>query len=367
MVLMYSSAKIEVRRKKFEIFWYIHNIGYLVFFICLFLHACGCFVSQRDPTDPKIKVKCYPYNSWAWAMPGFALYFIERCIREARARQKTTLTKVIFHPGNTMEIQFEKPGFDYRSGQYLFINIPEVSYWQWHPFTITSTPEEGFVSLHICLLGDWTNKAAEVLGCFKDGINKSNMSKLPTLRIDGPFGAPAEDLYKYKVACLIGAGIGITPAAALLKSVWYKHFHNTPMELRKIYFFWINRDKDAFEWFQSLLATIEESVPRAFLEIHVYLTGKMSVDDIQNIVLNSSDTLDPLTELKSHTHYGRPEWERIFNAIKLSNSSIVSSNGGKLDVGVFFCGPVPLAHTIGDCCKKSSTDIVKFTLRKEKF
>lgn len=31
---------------------------------------------------------------------------------------------------------------------------------------------------------------------------------LPTVRIDGPYGAPAEDVFKVEVAVLIGAGIG---------------------------------------------------------------------------------------------------------------------------------------------------------------
>ena len=31
---------------------------------------------------------------------------------------------------------------------------------------------------------------------------------LPEVRIDGPFGAPAEDVFNVEVAVLIGAGIG---------------------------------------------------------------------------------------------------------------------------------------------------------------
>jgi len=31
---------------------------------------------------------------------------------------------------------------------------------------------------------------------------------LPSVRIDGPFGAPAEDVFDVEVAILVGAGIG---------------------------------------------------------------------------------------------------------------------------------------------------------------
>jgi NADPH oxidase len=31
---------------------------------------------------------------------------------------------------------------------------------------------------------------------------------LPSVRIDGPFGAPAEDVFDVEVAVLVGAGIG---------------------------------------------------------------------------------------------------------------------------------------------------------------
>jgi len=33
-------------------------------------------------------------------------------------------------------------------------------------------------------------------------------TKLPHIRIDGPYGAPAEDVFNCEVAVLIGAGIG---------------------------------------------------------------------------------------------------------------------------------------------------------------
>lgn len=28
-------------------------------------------------------------------------------------------------------------------------NCPTISYWQWHPFTLTSAPEDDYLSVHI--------------------------------------------------------------------------------------------------------------------------------------------------------------------------------------------------------------------------
>ena len=38
-------------------------------------------------------------------------------------------------------------------------------------------------------------------------------STLPAVRIDGPYGAPAEGVINCEVAVFIGAGIGVTPFA----------------------------------------------------------------------------------------------------------------------------------------------------------
>ncbi|KAJ3356579.1 hypothetical protein HDU91_005523 [Kappamyces sp. JEL0680] len=352
--LMYTSAKLNVKNKNFEIFWYTHHL-FIPFYLLLFFHMKGCFVKSIDTAE------CKGYGSNYGTIPFFCLYMAERLYRHYRGSLPTQLTKVIFHPGNTMELRFEKESFKYKPGQYLFLNIPSISNLQWHPFTISSTPEEGFVSIHIRLVGDWTKKAAEVLGCFKDGVSTKNA---PRICVDGPYGAPAEDLYNYKVALLVGAGIGVTPAASLLKSVWYRYYRKAPMPLSKLYFIWVNRDVQAFSWFQSLLASLEDTVPTSMLEIHTYLTGKQSLDDIQNISLNQGGA-DPITELQTKTHYGRPDWTRIFKSVRANNQMLTKEE--RLKVGVFYCGPSPMAKVLGAECTNASDDSMAFELRKEHF
>ena len=58
------------------------------------------------------------------------------------------------------------------------------------------------------------------------------------LQIDGPFGTASEDVFHEEVAVLIGAGIGVTPFASILKHIWYRSQDvspsSPPLKLRKV-------------------------------------------------------------------------------------------------------------------------------------
>lgn len=53
--------------------------------------------------------------------------------------------------------------------------------------------------------------------------------------VDGPFGTASEDVFDYEISMLIGAGIGVTPFASILKSIWYKFKESNPkLRTRKV-------------------------------------------------------------------------------------------------------------------------------------
>lgn len=75
----------------------------------------------------------------------------------------------------------------------------------------------------------------------------------PYIRLDGPFGAASEEVFKFKTVMLVGAGIGVTPFASIIKSLYHLKNNDAKCKIEKAYFFWICRDMTSFEWFQSLL------------------------------------------------------------------------------------------------------------------
>jgi len=161
---------------------------------------------------------------------------------------------------------------------------------------------------------------------------------------------------------LIAAGIGVTPFASILKSVRYKIELQGQSKVEKVYFYWISRDKNAFEWFNDLLAALEQENVNNFLEINVYLTGQLSVDEIRNVMYGIDDADgDKITGLQSPTFFGRPNWDQIFK-------EKAARHQGQT-VGVFFCGPPVISKQLYKCCRNYTTvaNNTKFKYHKENF
>ncbi|KIO16959.1 hypothetical protein M407DRAFT_33389 [Tulasnella calospora MUT 4182] len=124
--------------------------------------------------------------------------------------------------------------------------------------------------------------------------------------VDGPFGSASEDFLNYETVLLVGAA-------------------PSPTRLSKVYFVWVIRDFGSAEWFHSLLHAIEEQGVGGRIEISIYLTAKLKDDDVNNIVVQ-----DTITSLRAPTHFGRPNWDRVFSGF--------AERHPETDVGVFFCG-----------------------------
>lgn len=405
MLAMYTTAHKKIRHQCFEAFWYTHHLAFF-FMLGLYTHATGCFVRDTVepdyiPTFPFYSAEhCLGYLSWRFIIWPGIIYFGERVYREIRARRATRLSKVLIHPSGAMELRIVKPSFKYTAGQWLFLQVPELSKWQWHPFTITSAPEDPYVSIHVRQAGDFTNELGVLLGAGPSvvaamtqaaakGAEKDTRSlsrgdfieidpsmtsiTLPHIRIDGPYGAPAEDVFDNEVAILIGAGIGVTPFASILKHIWYRQKKGKLGSLRRVEFIWVCRDAASFGWFQTLLQEVEAAqADPNFLRINIYLTQKINEDMLWNIAVNDAGAdYDPLTLLRSRTMFGRPDWNGIYSRMKqvIENGQYLPGSSAQLKtkVGTYFCGPSVLAKLIKDATVQNSSSNVEFSFAKEHF
>jgi len=140
------------------------------------------------------------------------------------------------------------------------------------------------------------------------------------------------------------------------------NFNNSkPTRLSKVYFTWVIRDFGTAEWFHSLLHAIEEQDTQGRIEISIYLTAKIKEDDMHNILVQDVGAeKDAITSLRAPTHFGRPNWDRVFPSIAEKHPDT--------DVGVFFCGPSVLSRTLHQMSNKYTTAKgTRFFFGKENF
>jgi len=133
---------------------------------------------------------------------------------------------------NHTELKFRPiDGFNFRPGQYAFLNIPQLSKFQWHPFSISSNPSQHYISFHIKDMSklSWTRRLA---GLSMDGTFGPEL----VVNVDGPYGYPP-DYLDFEVLILVAGGVGITPVHSILMDLYQRHsFSSQNIKLKKIYF-----------------------------------------------------------------------------------------------------------------------------------
>uniref|UniRef100_A0A8C3PK46 NADPH oxidase 5 n=1 Tax=Calidris pygmaea TaxID=425635 RepID=A0A8C3PK46_9CHAR len=362
LVAMLAFSSPCVRRSgHFEVFYWTHR-SYISVWTLLILHGP---------------------HFWKWfAVPG-CLFVLEKVVGLAwRRAGGLRIVEVNLLPSKVTHLVIERPQFfHYKPGDYVYLNIPAIATYEWHPFTISSAPEQQeTLWLHIRSLGQWTTKLYEYFqqpqwpSPESKPLNRSLGEKRPqrwaqvgvstglseTHRlcniecyIDGPYGTPTRRIFTSEHAVLIGAGIGITPFASILQSIMYRLPASGSLQVD---FIWINRDQKHFEWFVSLLTKLEmeqaEQEPggeRGFLEMHMYMTSALGKSDMKAIglqmaldLLAAKEQRDSITGLRTRTQPGRPDWSKVFG-------KVAEEKKGK--VQVFFCGSPALAKVIRGHCE----------------
>lgn len=87
-------------------------------------------------------------------------------------------------PSKVTGLVIKKPAnFRHVPGDWVFIKIPQIAKNEWHPFTISSAPEEKeYFTLHIRGVGGWTTKLYKF---FEEEYKRQQEGQSrPTTRID---------------------------------------------------------------------------------------------------------------------------------------------------------------------------------------
>ncbi|KAI3959399.1 hypothetical protein MKW98_018989 [Papaver atlanticum] len=346
----------------FNMFWYSHHL-FIIVYTLLIVHGSKTYLSKE----------WYTKTTWMYLAVPIALYTCERLIRSFRSRAKSV--NIL----QAMALHMSKPkGFKYRSGQYVFLKCSAVSPFEWHPFSLTSSPADGHLSVHIRVLGDWTAQLKNVLSKSSSGAKsipvgtagESNI-QFAKVMVDGPYGALAQDYKNYEVVLLVGFGIGATSMISIIKDIVnnmkdneesdlergksaatsarnsshnkgsiHPRNNTSEIKMKRGYFYWVIKEEGSIELLKNEMTEVAKMdtggviEPLNFICVRVrfgkYNSWASLIASIQCLD-QAKNGIDIVCGTSIKFHFGRPDWNNVYMRI--------SRNHTDSKVGVFYCGP----------------------------
>ncbi|KAI8082711.1 uncharacterized protein BX664DRAFT_361015 [Halteromyces radiatus] len=283
------------------------------FFLCTHILAFGFIgaISKHTPYAMRYFISgiiCYLLNLLAaW------------CVQARLARVRT---HVLDHDCTRLSLRLSSP-MAHAPGQFIYVCIPRLSAFQWHPFTITNIQPQGegfcdtMVEVHATVRGDYTRQLYKMAGHSGDDDDDDWIAFL-----SGPCGralsstCPKTMLTEQTVIVLANAGAGVTYGIRLIRELastllevdsfnisstneGYDQHHpiqqsHSNLKTRDIYFIWSVRHAGAFKWFGPELQSYKDQFDKAhtsnsrFPRLHLILhhTG---TDEIEHDFLDTTD------------------------------------------------------------------------------
>jgi predicted ferric reductase len=116
-------------------------------------------------------------SAWYYLLPGIVLYMCDQAVRFTKQSKLVKVSQFKFEEGiiflgyqvelnqRVDDDNFNEKNFKplkHSLGQYVFLNVPEISLLEWHPFTISSAPGDKLTTHHIRKMGDDTTFTAKL-------------------------------------------------------------------------------------------------------------------------------------------------------------------------------------------------------------
>jgi len=223
----------RVRRRSYELFLYAHHISYCLLIPTVLWHAA---------------------SAWEYLFPGLVIWAVDRAIRVFRSTAAVDLRPIALpgalsapteggapaqtvfgalaidcgRAGKIVELRLSAASLRFQPGQYAFLNIAEISLFEWHPFTVSSAltggigesaaaANKGDVTFHIKAMGAKTWTDALYNYCLERQTLPDKALPL-TVSMDGPYGLPL-DCSEFDSIVLVGGGIGLTPCKSIFETL----------------------------------------------------------------------------------------------------------------------------------------------------
>eukprot|EP00931_Biecheleriopsis_adriatica_P101134 TRINITY_DN76344_c0_g1_i1.p1 TRINITY_DN76344_c0_g1~~TRINITY_DN76344_c0_g1_i1.p1 ORF type:complete len:828 (+),score=153.29 TRINITY_DN76344_c0_g1_i1:84-2567(+) len=371
LIGFWSLSNEWVRRKNFELFHYPHLILVVAWALGLWAHGARQWLGCGVP----LGLLC--------VVPLVLYYAIERISNITRGLDPNIriVNAIIKKKSVMLEIETAGSGYTYTTGMYCMLKVPDVSGFQWHPFTIASAGGSTKVQILFALAGDWTTQFKELL---EDA--QKNKKPYPVVGLRGGYGAPAQSIKNEKHVVMVGAGVGATPFLSFLASVTddaVKGYQSRFAGVESAVFYWMSREVEDFAWvnqYNSIIAATPSL--RDKVSVRLVLTKALETSDKSDcnatevamfwmgtqVALLYSNAKALSRELGAPTQFGRPNWKKELGKHYeelLEKGARVP--GEVMKIGVFACGNKMLTDSLEEACDALDTEEVDFRLFAEQF
>lgn len=243
------------------LFIWVHHAFVIGYITILFSHGCFCYLKLNDGS-------CRNPQSWKWSVIPLCIYLVDLILRyikkPVKIQQIKVYNKKILQISISKDEQLEK-----NLSSTIYINCPEISSLEWHPFSIVSSKfdyDDKYTTFYIKDRGDWTNSFHKLVG----KINNEQYIPViyPLIKIDGPYGNNFENIEKILAChnvCIYSLGIGFTPFISI-----FKYLTNSNCKIKNLLIVLTVRDINDLDMIHNLLLNLKEKYTN--IKIYIYET-----------------------------------------------------------------------------------------------
>lgn len=245
-----------LRRKYWEVFYYLHTSLSLVSLLSVIIHSSGVVI---------------------YLIPGLLIYLVDIYYRY-KDGIKCAIIEEMFTNGDLTTIKLSlqtHPHFANRqAGSFAYLYIPSLmgNFSLGHPFTIASCPSSDQLIFHIKNMGpntftghlftyasnnqlNYKNPMQRESSSLEENKNTlSNHKQQTKIYIWGPYGKLNVSLEESRIVVLFAGGIGITPFLSIYAGMKEKKKKGYYSKLESLHFIWITRSNT-----KLIESVIEES------------------------------------------------------------------------------------------------------------